>query len=453
MERSHYWPGNFWIELVIISYVLFIFYLTIVPFSFIPELGFLPNRMSNIDWLPFLGKHRPLIKSEILANMFFFVPLGALLSLRQIFSTKKVFGSSGWIQIFVYGLLVSLSAEILQVFTLNRHSSATDIFSNIIGHVLGIALIFFTFLKFYKKTDVLLNKFVLKKPELTISIFFIVLILILESYPYDFHFWNISISKNIHRLIVDPIDYMNIIQDLPLAFILYGSLSYFVLITYDMHFSKNIKIFYLLFLFFILFSTPIFIETWKFIFPSKYRSLTWIISSQIALIFGFLLALYQIKKSILNLEFETIKKRELLFFLMFATAYLCFFINHNLVTNSHLSSTVLVKSMFKVNAPPALSVLRSYRLNLLILFARDMLVFLPAGFIFARLVDPLKTLRFGGRLFWILIALVLILYYSLGNIIFGQDIGLIDIFTAGSGIILGCSFWFLYLILNKDQEL
>jgi hypothetical protein len=109
--------------------------------------------------------------------------------------------------------------------------------------------------------------------------------------------------------------------------------------------------------------------------------------------------------------------------------------------------------MFKVNAPPALSVLRSYRLNLLILFARDMLVFLPAGFIFARLVDPLKTLRFGGRLFWILIALVLILYYSLGNIIFGQDIGLIDIFTAGSGIILGCSFWFLYLILNKDQEL
>jgi hypothetical protein len=80
-----------------------------------------------------------------------------------------------------------------------------------------------------------------------------------------------------------------------------------------------------------------------------------------------------------------------------------------------------------------------------------MLVFLPAGFIFSNLANPLRNQRMGGRFFWILLALVLIMYYSFSKIIFGLEIGLIDIFSAGSGIILGCSFWFLYLLLLESQ--
>jgi VanZ family protein len=383
--------------------------------------------------------------------MFFFVPLGALLSLRKILNSKKIFGVSGWIQIFNYGCMVSLSAEILQVFTLDRHSSVTDLFSNIIGHILGITFIFIIFLKFFKEIDAILNKFVLKKPELTISIFFIVLIFILETFPFDFYFRNISLSQNIRFFAMNKIYFINIIRDLPLAFILYGSLTYFGLMTFWLYFSKNFKIFFLLFLFFILLLIPIFIEIWKLFLPSKYSAITWIISSQVAVIFGYLAGLIQIRKSIKGIDSESILKRRLLFFLMFTTAYLCFFISHNLAINSQLSSTVLVKSMFKVITPAELSVLKSYWLNLLILFARDMLVFLPAGFIFSNLANPLRNQRMGGRFFWILLALVLIMYYSFSKIIFGLEIGLIDIFSAGSGIILGCSFWFLYLLLLESQ--
>lgn len=136
------------LDLIILLYIFFIYFLTIYPFQFISDLKSLYIRFSQIDWIPLLSKNRPILKSDILANIAFFIPIGGLLSLRKLGEKGVDLSSKYWIHILIFGASISLSVEFFQIFTTHRHVTLADFVTNSLGCILGAILMTFFLLKF-----------------------------------------------------------------------------------------------------------------------------------------------------------------------------------------------------------------------------------------------------------------------------------------------------------------
>lgn len=88
-----------------------------------------------VGWIPFVTP--PVRAADILENIVLFLPLGffAGLDARSLVSGLR---RGAWL-----GLLVSLVGEWSQLYSHSRFPSATDVSSNLIGAVLGVALAWF----------------------------------------------------------------------------------------------------------------------------------------------------------------------------------------------------------------------------------------------------------------------------------------------------------------------
>lgn len=136
------------LDLLILLYIFSIYFLTIYPFQFISDLKSLYIRFSQIDWIPFMSKSRPLLKSDILANIAFFIPIGGLLSLRELGEKGMDLSFKYWIHILIFGASISLSIEFFQIFTTHRHVTITDFVTNSLGCIIGAILMTFFLVKF-----------------------------------------------------------------------------------------------------------------------------------------------------------------------------------------------------------------------------------------------------------------------------------------------------------------
>ena len=120
------------IRLVLIGYVFFIIYGTLIPFNFSAE--FWVRNIHAIEWVPFfrLDGSRASFP-DLVQNVLFFLPFGFLASL--VLPIKKSF----WyiLLIVLAGGLLSSAVEFLQLFTVDRTTSSTDILANMLGTALG----------------------------------------------------------------------------------------------------------------------------------------------------------------------------------------------------------------------------------------------------------------------------------------------------------------------------
>ena len=118
-------PVNRRAALFLVVYLAAILYLSLYPWTFIPNLG------RSLFWVP-LDTRRTVLDAFL--NLVFYMPLGAaaFLSLRR--------GVGAFLAALGFGTLVSFSIECAQRSIPNRSGNLTDLASNSIGTLLGIVV-------------------------------------------------------------------------------------------------------------------------------------------------------------------------------------------------------------------------------------------------------------------------------------------------------------------------
>jgi glycopeptide antibiotics resistance protein len=87
-----------------------------------------------VRWIPFYD--HPLGVSDVLANVVLFVPFGFLLARALSGSSSKTV----WVVTLLTAVTLSTSVEFFQVYCHDRHASATDICSDLLGALFGVML-------------------------------------------------------------------------------------------------------------------------------------------------------------------------------------------------------------------------------------------------------------------------------------------------------------------------
>lgn len=116
-------------------YVLFIMAATTSPFQFHFDGESIRSKWAETEWVFFYPDQDGgvLIDSDLILNIFFFVPLGV--AWVFMVSSPKVWRA--FASALIVGLLVSLMAEALQVLTPDRTTQVADLWRNALGAGLG----------------------------------------------------------------------------------------------------------------------------------------------------------------------------------------------------------------------------------------------------------------------------------------------------------------------------
>ena len=121
-----------------ICYSVFIVYATTIPFNVIKSNAELKHNISIISWKPFYNTeiHAYFPRGNLIANVLFFIPFGffGLYSLQnnKWRAARRVFVLS------LLGTCLSALVEFLQMFTVDRNTSDTDLITNTLGTIVGI---------------------------------------------------------------------------------------------------------------------------------------------------------------------------------------------------------------------------------------------------------------------------------------------------------------------------
>ena len=118
-------------RLLLIFFIVFIVYNTLIPFKIIHDSEQLHFNIQNIQWLQF---DKRLSLTDIFGNVLLFIPLGFLIGLN----IKKMRPIFRIVLAVIFGFLLSLAIEITQLFFLERTTSVIDLFNNTLGSAIGI---------------------------------------------------------------------------------------------------------------------------------------------------------------------------------------------------------------------------------------------------------------------------------------------------------------------------
>lgn len=121
-----------------LCYSIFIVYATTIPFNVIKSNVELRHNIKVISWKPFYNTdaHAYFSKGDLITNVLFFMPFGffGLYALQS----KKWPATSRVIFLSLIGTLLSALVEFLQMFTIDRNTSDTDLITNTLGAIVGI---------------------------------------------------------------------------------------------------------------------------------------------------------------------------------------------------------------------------------------------------------------------------------------------------------------------------
>ena len=203
-------------------YALFIVYGTIIPFNLVPSNEIVLSNYDKISWIPFIdpdGSRASI--PDVVQNILLFLPFGVFgfLSMNQRI----------WRSIFiatVSGALLSISVEILQLFTIDRTTSTTDLVTNTTGAFLGALTAAFT-LDLLSKA---ITSHSLQK-HIQIKFFFPLLIACLIAaagslHPFDFTLDVGSLWSKIKFLANQPINFNAVLSDEGVVFIRFFLLAF-----------------------------------------------------------------------------------------------------------------------------------------------------------------------------------------------------------------------------------
>jgi glycopeptide antibiotics resistance protein len=446
MEKYYLWFRKYWLYFLLVSYVLFIVYSTAVPFNFVLSGKIFSRRFSQIDWIPFYGKHQLIARADVVANIIFFVPLGILLGLQKILSNYRNYTFKEWFVILGLGFSISSTVEFLQLFTIDRHTSFTDILTNSTGTLLGAGMILLLYLKFHLQIKAVLQRLFFEKPEMSIAAVLFIFIALSYSLPFTYQLNIASILENFRQLTSQRIGTDFSFLALASSILMYGTLSYFLLSGIYRYFTSELsgsrKILVLLFTFIL----PIFLELYQLLIPIRNHSLSDILAAQGGLLAGgvffFLQKPWRVDSpGSAGGRNQTYFNRYLYYFQGLMAVYLVYCL---LYFNSH-QLTLYPDSFSRVwGTPKSFSGLHSaylWRLQLLMHFNKEVFTFLPAGFILTFILTEWK--KRGWKISLLLIFLVLIVYF-IYQLSLADGYFVLSLISLLIGLYLGQIFWKIF---------
>jgi glycopeptide antibiotics resistance protein len=363
--------------------------------------------------MPFGGIHRAFSRSDAIANILFFIPLGLLLAAKNILRYYRNFSFSDWFTIISAGFLCSVSVEILQIFTLDRHTSMTDLLMNTLGTAIGAGIMLIIYLRFRVIIKKILFTIFVGKPEILIAGLFLAVILISYSIPFTFQPSLKSIIHQYKILKMSVVNWTQFFISLPSQILLFGSFTYFFLVGLHKYFQKNSAVLKTILFTLSIMIIPILLEIFQVLVPIRNHSINDILSASGGVIFGAVIfSFQQLSSGFKNDNLIAVKKTHIqnhtYFFRFITLTYIIYLIIFFKIHLLLIGSADIYGDLFRVIEKAEFQLMKIKRLNLLIQFVKEVFTFLPAGFIISLFLERFK--RNKNKLF-IVIALVLHLVY------------------------------------------
>jgi glycopeptide antibiotics resistance protein len=386
MEKYYLLFRKYWLDFFIYFYIFFIVYTTIVPFNFIDSVSALQVNISKIDWIPFMGGYRVVSRSDIIANVLFFMPLGILLALKKILTYYRRFSSSDWLQIFFSGFFISLLVELMQLFTYDRHTSVTDVVTNSMGTLLGAFSLLVIYLKFHDQIKRILFHLFAFKPEMTVSAIFLGFILISFSVPFTFQPDLVSLRENFRILINKPFSISQFFAGLPVSLILFGTFAYFLMNGIFRYLKRELSTMQVVSIIVTLILLPFLLEFYQVLIPIRNHSLSDIVAAESGIWGGLIFFTGQ------TLTGQTFKQNkqdtDRIFFGYYMTflkfliwVYIAYFVTYFIYGDTLRSFLETIRDLFIRDSARQLALVKIRRMELLIHLAKEVFTFLPAGFV------------------------------------------------------------------------
>ena len=417
MEKYYLWFRKYWLPFLLVSYILFILYSTVLPFYFVLDWKIFSYRFSRIDWIPFWGRIREVSRADVLANIIFFVPLGILLGLQKILTNYRNYNAREWFIIFGVGFSISASVEFLQLFTLDRHTSSTDILANSCGTLLGAGSILLVYLRFHLQIKNILIRLFYGKPELSIAAVLLIFIALSYSVPFTFQLNIASVLENFRQLQSFRMNSAVFLHSSFNSILMYGSMIYFLLNGLYRYFPEAISGFRKILILLGGFSVPVILELYQLLIPVRHHSASDILATcsglMIGMIFFFLQNAWQVslEKSVTGKESDYFRYY-LHYFEFLLPVYLVYCL---IYFNSQLSAVFSTSFQNLWTTPKSISELpniRLWRLQLLMHFNKEVFTFLPAGFILSFVQSEWKNRSWRILVISIFGALIVYFFYQ-----------------------------------------
>lgn len=218
---------NYWLEVLLWIYALFIVYVALVPFRFTLYGPYLRRNISRIEWVPYLFKGSFYSGADILLNILLFAFLGMLLGARQILRNYSPFSRRDWLRILLSGFVFSFLVEFLQLFTRGHYTSASDLFNNALGTLLGAVIIYQVYRRFRHNIKAALHYLFVGKPHWIIAALLAMLIPLVAFFPFDFKLNLRVVGKGLAAFREAPLEVPgDFWSRLPAMILLFSALSY-----------------------------------------------------------------------------------------------------------------------------------------------------------------------------------------------------------------------------------
>ncbi len=414
MEKYYILFRKYWLDFFIYFYVFFIIYTTIIPFNFIDSVSALQVNISRIDWIPLMGGYRMLSRSDIVANVLFFMPLGILLALKRILTHYRNFSFSDWLQIFFSGFFLSLLVEMMQLFTYDRHTSVTDLFTNSTGTLLGALFMLIIYLNFHHEIKRALFLLFALKPEMTIGAIFFSFIFISYSVPFTYQPDLASLNENLNVLLHQPFFWSRFLAGLPVSFILFGTFAYFLMNGIYRYLRKKLSRIYIALIVASIILLPVILEIYQLLIPIRNHFLSDILAGEAGMCGGLLFFVKQIlvKRAghhVNENPDQLYFKYYITYFKFLVWVYIAYFVSYYIYEDTVKSFLETIRALFVPDGSRQLAMVKIRRLELLIHMAKELFTFLPAGFILS-----LSRFRMRQNFDIVLFTSVLIILLFLG---------------------------------------
>lgn len=216
---------NWLLLILIIFFSLFVIYGTTIPFKF-TSFHAAAAKYATILWHPFQGSNSGWTsRFDLIQNVLLFFPAGVLLGILFSRLNRLVAGIS---VSFFYGLLLSSSVEIFQLFTADRIVSITDVICNTAGSVVGCVSIMSIWSSMKKESRLLTYWYGISR-MLIVPIIIFVFVMIEFLRPFDFSLDINMVFEKIRLVKTNSFMWTPAIRNYPITLLFYMVLTFTVL--------------------------------------------------------------------------------------------------------------------------------------------------------------------------------------------------------------------------------
>ncbi len=191
--------------LLLIIYVLFILYGTTLPYDLTIDAEIVRSNISNIRWLPLArpdGSRESI--PDMVGNLLLFLPLGALIGLITFQLQRNGFWWKALAGALAGSAVLSGLVETLQLLSISRVTSVTDLLTNSLGGLSGALLSVLVLLIFRERLLRWLGGKAIRSPEMILLAAYFIVLFLSATIPFDISLDIGHLKEGLKSVRLDP---------------------------------------------------------------------------------------------------------------------------------------------------------------------------------------------------------------------------------------------------------